>query len=102
MVMVCRRLAWRVWQGMLHRMGFGSIGFTRYVNLNGDNFDILAKGYCNTHTIVAQFFAPQEAGAPIDTGMVVSAAYRQAIVFLLSEESSQISRVNLPVGPGAP
>jgi len=32
MVMVCRRLAWRicrrVWQRMLHRMGLGSIGFT--------------------------------------------------------------------------
>jgi hypothetical protein len=47
------------WQRMLHRIGFGSIGFTWYVNLNGDNFDVLAKGYCNTYAIVAQFFAPQ-------------------------------------------
>jgi len=63
--MVMVRRSWRgvfvgvSWQRMLHRMGFRSIGFTWYVNLNGDIFDILAKGYCNTHDIVAHFFAPQ-------------------------------------------
>ena len=89
---------------MLHRIGFGSIGFTWYVNLNGDNFDILAKGYCNTHATVVQFFAPQEAGAPIDTGMAVSAAHRHCPGNCVPSERGVFSDfgVNLPVGQGAP
>jgi hypothetical protein len=55
--------------------------------------------------MLAKFFPAHMQDGNMDTGgfgIVQPSDIAQAICWLLSEESSQISRVNLPVGPGAP
>jgi len=55
--------------------------------------------------MLAQFFAPQEQGAPVDTQgwqLVQPEDIARAAAWLLSEQSTQVSGVNIPVGPGAP
>ncbi|KAI9744900.1 MAG: hypothetical protein M1818_001825 [Claussenomyces sp. TS43310] len=70
---------------------------------HGIRVNAVSPGATNT-PMLSQFFAPEAAGA-IDTqgfGLVQPTDIAQAVVWLLSDESSQISGVNLPVGPGAP
>jgi len=55
--------------------------------------------------MLAQFFAPTEADAPIDTQgwqLVQPDDIARGIIWLLSDQSSQVSGVNLTIGPGAP
>jgi len=55
--------------------------------------------------MLAQFFAPTESDAPIDTQgwqLVQPEDIAKAITWLLSDHASQVSGVNLVVGPGAP
>ena len=65
---------------------------------------IIDEGATNT-PMLAQFFPPEAQGAAIDTGafgIVQPTDIAQAIIWLLSSESSQVAGVNLAVGPGAP
>jgi len=55
--------------------------------------------------MLAQFFEPKEDDAPIDTAgwqLVQPEDIARGILFLLSDQSSQISGINMTIGPGAP
>lgn len=71
---------------------------------HGIRVNAVSPGATNT-PMLAQFFPPEAQGADIDTagfGIVQPTDIAQAILWLLSSESSQVAGVNLAVGPGAP
>lgn len=55
--------------------------------------------------MLSQFFASTDSAGEIDTtgwSVVEPSDIAKAVVWLLSDDTIQISGVNIPVGPGAP
>lgn len=79
-------------------------GLAKDVAPLGIRVNAISPGATATPMLV-QFFPPEMQGADIDTagfGIVQPSDIAQAATWLLGDESSQISGVNIPVGPGAP